>query len=98
VTFWYITECDLPITICCHFQIAGSMDLASNKDILWFWFSEGTFKQNGNNIYIQNHQASGLCPSSRILNARKQRFINRSVTVLRWGEGVTYPVCSLRKR
>jgi hypothetical protein len=38
----------------------------------------------------QNHWASGLCPSSGILNARKYVSETGSVSVLRCREGDTY--------
>jgi hypothetical protein len=46
----------------------------------------------------QNYWVSELCPTSRILNTRKNNVSETgSVSVLRWGDGDTYSVGSLRK-
>jgi hypothetical protein len=46
----------------------------------------------------QNHWVCKLCPSSEIVNTRKHNVSEtESFSVLRWGEGDTYSVGSLRK-
>jgi hypothetical protein len=54
--------------------------------------------KRGTYLTNQNHWGSGLCPSSGILKTRKHDVSETgSVSVLRWREGDTYSVGSLRK-
>jgi hypothetical protein len=49
-------------------------------------------------FFFQNYWVSALCPSSGILDNRKHNVPEtESVPVLRWGDGDTYFVGSLRK-
>jgi hypothetical protein len=46
----------------------------------------------------QNYWVFGLCPSSYFLKIREHNVSeNEGVSVLRWGEGDTYSVGSVRK-